>query len=54
MTDAGERLTDAWPRPTPRRVRAIRDRLRLVYGIPSAQPHGHPIAELILTERIRI
>jgi endonuclease-3 len=30
-------------------VRAIRDRLRLVYGIPLAQPHGHPIAELILT-----
>ncbi len=30
-------------------VRAIRDRLRLVYGIPQAQPHGHPIAELILT-----
>jgi len=30
-------------------VRAIRDRLRLVYGVPLAQPHGHPIAELILT-----
>ena len=30
-------------------MRAIRDRLRLVYGIPSAKPHGHPIAELILT-----
>jgi endonuclease-3 len=30
-------------------VRAIRDRLREVYGIPSAPPHGHPIAELILT-----
>lgn len=43
------RLTDAWRRPTPRRVLVIRDRLRLVYGIPSAQPHGHPIAELILT-----
>jgi endonuclease-3 len=39
----------AWRRPTPRRVRAIRDRLRLVYGIPRAEPHGHPIAELILT-----
>jgi endonuclease III len=38
-----------WRRPTPRRVRAIRDRLRLVYGIPRAEPHGHPIAELILT-----
>jgi endonuclease III len=30
-------------------VRAIRERLRLVYGIPSASPHGHPIAELVLT-----
>ncbi len=30
-------------------MRAIRDRLRLVYGIPRAEPHGHPIAELILT-----
>ncbi len=51
---AGERSTDvaassAWRRPAPRRVRAIRDRLRLIYGIPAAPPHGHPIAELILT-----
>ena len=30
-------------------MRAIRDRLRLVYGVPLAKPHGHPIAELILT-----
>ncbi len=36
-------------RPTTRRVRAIRDRLRLLYGTPGAGPHGHPIAELILT-----
>jgi endonuclease-3 len=44
-------LTDHadWRRPTRRRVRAIRDRLRLVYGVPLAKPHGHPIAELILT-----
>jgi endonuclease-3 len=41
-------LTD-WHLPAPRRVRAIRDRLRLVYGIPLAEPHGHPIGELILT-----
>ncbi len=27
----------------------MRDRLRLVYGIPLMAPHGHPIAELILT-----
>jgi endonuclease-3 len=30
-------------------VRAIRDRLRLLYGVPMAGPHGHPIAELVLT-----
>jgi endonuclease-3 len=30
-------------------VRAVRDRLRELYGIPQAPPHGHPIAELILT-----
>jgi endonuclease-3 len=34
---------------TPRRIRAVRDRLRLVYGVPLARPHGHPIAELVLT-----
>ena len=38
-----------WKRPSRPRVRAIRDRLRLVYGVPLARPHGHPIAELILT-----
>jgi endonuclease-3 len=41
--------TSPWRQPSARRVRAIRDRLRLVYGIPLARPHGHPIAELILT-----
>jgi endonuclease-3 len=40
---------NSWKRPPRRRVRAIRDRLRLVYGVPLAKPHGHPIAELILT-----
>lgn len=40
-----------WRPPPPRRVRAIRDRLRRVYGAIPARPggHGHPIAELILT-----
>ena len=48
--NAGAPLSDeAWRRPPPRRVRALRDRLRLVYGIPLAEPHGKPIAELILT-----
>src|ERR1700751_4007022 len=45
---AGAPLT-SWKRPSRRRVRAIRDRLRLVSGVPLAKPHGHPIAELILT-----
>jgi endonuclease III len=44
-----DRAADGWSRPAPRRVRAIRDRLRLIYGRPLAGPHGHPIAELILT-----
>jgi endonuclease III len=39
----------AWRKPTRRRVRAIRDRLRAVYGIPLMAPHGDPIAELVLT-----
>jgi endonuclease-3 len=30
-------------------VRALRERLRLVYGIPGAKPHGDPLAELVLT-----
>jgi endonuclease-3 len=30
-------------------VRAVRDRLREVYGGVLAQPHGHPLAELVLT-----
>ncbi len=38
-----------WTKPTRRRVRAIRDRLRAVYGIPVMAPHGDPIAELVLT-----
>jgi endonuclease III len=35
--------------PAPARVLRIRDRLRELYGIPLMAPHGHPIAELILT-----
>jgi endonuclease III len=38
-----------WTPPTRRRVRALRDRLRLVYGRPSAPPHRQPLDELILT-----
>jgi endonuclease-3 len=38
-----------WRRPPKRRVRAIRDRLRELYGRPVNEPHGHPIAELVRT-----
>ena len=38
-----------WARPSRRRVRAIRDRLRTVYGRPIAPPHHRPLDELILT-----
>jgi endonuclease III len=31
------------------RVRRIRQRLAETYGVPSLPPHGHPIAELVLT-----
>ena len=36
-------------RPRRARVRAIRDRLREIYGRPAERPHGRPIEELIRT-----
>ena len=36
-----------WRRPSRRRVLAIRDRLRALYGRPVNEPHGPPIAELV-------
>jgi endonuclease-3 len=36
-------------RPSSRRVRSIRDRLRTVYGVPGWPPHQRPLDELILT-----
>ncbi|MGH2831292.1 MAG: endonuclease III domain-containing protein [Solirubrobacteraceae bacterium] len=45
----GGRAAPPYKRPRAARVRAIRDRLREVYGIPRMAPHGQPIAELILT-----
>jgi endonuclease-3 len=39
----------SWVRPRRARVRAIRDRLRQMYGRPVNHPHGHPIAELVRT-----
>jgi endonuclease-3 len=41
--------TTAWKPPTRARVMRVRDRLRDVYGVPLMKPHGHPIAELVLT-----
>jgi endonuclease-3 len=38
-----------YTRPARARVRHLRDRLREIYGIPSARPHGRPLDELILT-----
>lgn len=38
-----------WRGPAPARVARVRDRLREVYGVPLMRPHGHPIAELVLT-----
>jgi endonuclease III len=43
------RLTAEPRRADGRRVRAIRERLRRVYGVPEPMAHGHPIAELVLT-----
>lgn len=39
----------SWKPPARNRVRAVRDRLREVYGIPRMAPHGDPLAELVLT-----
>jgi endonuclease-3 len=41
--------SNEWKPPARARVARIRDRLREVYGVPLMRPHGHPIAELILT-----
>ncbi|HMD56524.1 MAG TPA: DNA lyase [Solirubrobacteraceae bacterium] len=38
-----------WRPPSRARVGRVRSRLREVYGIPRMAPHGHPIAELVLT-----
>ncbi|HRV59981.1 MAG TPA: DNA lyase, partial [Solirubrobacterales bacterium] len=38
-----------WKRPSRARVRAIRDRLREMYGRPMNLPHRQPIDELVRT-----
>jgi endonuclease III len=40
---------DSWRPPSHARVLRVRERLRELYGIPRMKPHGHPIAELVLT-----
>lgn len=49
--DARPRLPvpKGWRRPSRRRVRAIRDRLREMYGSRRNDPHGDPVHELVLT-----
>jgi len=46
---AAPRRATNWRRPRRARVRAIRDRLRELYGRPVNEPHGEPIAELVRT-----
>ena len=38
-----------WRPPSRRRVTALRERLRAVYGVPVMEPHEDPLAELVLT-----
>jgi len=38
-----------WSPPSRRRVAGIRDRLRTMYGRPTAPPHRRPLDELVLT-----
>ena len=38
-----------WRRPARARVARIRARLAEIYGVPSAEPHGDALAELVLT-----
>lgn len=39
----------SWRRPSAARVARLRERLRGLYGVPTMQPHGDPLAELVLT-----
>jgi endonuclease III len=39
----------SWRPPSHARVLRVRERLRELYAVPRMRPHGHPIAELILT-----
>ncbi|WP_320672179.1 endonuclease III domain-containing protein [Patulibacter defluvii] len=39
----------SWVAPTRPRIRALRERLAWVYGVPVQPPHRDPLAELVLT-----
>lgn len=39
----------SWRPPSRERVRALRERLALLYGVPVQPPHEDPLAELVLT-----
>jgi len=40
---------ERWRAPSRARVARVRGRLAEVYGVPLMPPHGHPLAELVLT-----
>jgi endonuclease-3 len=42
-------MASPWRRPAARRLRAVRERLRAMYGVPVMEPHGDPLGELVLT-----
>ncbi|HEY4996590.1 MAG TPA: DNA lyase [Solirubrobacteraceae bacterium] len=46
---AGRASAAGWKAPSHARVLRVRERLREIYGVPLMRPHGHPIAELVLT-----
>src|SRR6201992_1675079 len=48
-TSPKKRQKKPWKRPDRRRVRAIRERLREMYGVPVNHPNRRPIDELVLT-----
>src|ERR1700742_4145123 len=48
-TSPKKREETPWRRPDRRRVRALRERLREMYGTPGNEPHRRPIDDLVLT-----
>src|SRR5438309_11560174 len=49
MPSATRTPGSSWRAPSRPRVLRVRERLREVYGVPRMGPHGHPLAELVLT-----